>query len=149
MMHTATIEVAYVNEPKEGKKMGSVKTTDGEFYSVWPDKLANYIPGAVYEVEYTESEFKGKTYKTIKGVKSRTGPAAKAAGANAPARNGHTQSVEMFVMGTIGRSLQGTGTYPDKEVLVGWLEDAKDAWEMVFGPKQEKKKPELDDEIPF
>ena len=36
-------QIAYVNPPKPGKKMGSIKTADGEFYNVWPDKLHRLI----------------------------------------------------------------------------------------------------------
>ena len=137
-MHTATIEVQYVNEPKEGKKMGSVKTKDGEYYSVWPDKLANFKPGMSYAVEYTVEDFKGKTYKTIKGLAKDN-----KASQQSTATNGHTKSVEMFVMGTIGRSLQGTGTFPDGATLEGWIRDARRAWVNGFNDQAD------DQEVPF
>jgi hypothetical protein len=147
-MHTATIEVQYVNEPKEGKKMGTVKTVDGEYYSVWPDKLSLYKPGGTYEVQYTESPFQGKMYKTIKAVKGAGGQPSRAqASGTASSPRGNTQSREMFAMGTIGRCLQGSGTYPDGATLEGWLRDAFQAWDNATAPAPAKN--DLDDEIPF
>ena len=49
--YTTRIEIQYVNPPREGKKTGSVKATDGKYYNVWPEKLDQFIEGQSYEVE--------------------------------------------------------------------------------------------------
>ena len=33
------IEVAETHPPKTGKKLGTVKTADGQSFGIWPDKL--------------------------------------------------------------------------------------------------------------
>lgn len=65
-MSTAKIEVSYVNAPKPGKKMGNLKLADGTFYLVAPSMLGLFQNGGKYEVEYEESEFGGKTWRTVK-----------------------------------------------------------------------------------
>lgn len=68
MSHTATIEVRYADQPKAGKKQGTVKTKDGDVYGVWPDKLGLLRPGRRYRVEYKERQFEGRTFRTITKV---------------------------------------------------------------------------------
>lgn len=63
-MNKTRIKIQYVNQPKEGRKTGSIKTVDGAYYDVWPDKLAGLLPGAEYDIETTSREFNGKTYIT-------------------------------------------------------------------------------------
>lgn len=143
-MNTATIKVRYVNLPREGKKMGSVKTYDDDYYSVWPSDLGKFEPDQTYTVQYEESDYQGKTFKTIKFPK---GPSRAKPSQTQTHTNGSTKSVEMFVMGTIGRSLQGTGTFPDGATLEGWIRDARMAWENGF--REPAGNAELDDPIPF
>lgn len=63
-----TIEIAYVNPPKQGRKTGSVKTSEGQYYDVWPNMLSLFQPGGTYNVEFTERDFKGTTYRTVQKV---------------------------------------------------------------------------------
>ena len=53
-LHKATITVAFVNQPKEGKKTGTVKDTNDQFWLVWPNKLSQFQPGETYEVVYEQ-----------------------------------------------------------------------------------------------
>lgn len=69
MSSAATITVQYANPPKEGKKQGSIKTTDGVVYGVFPDKLGLLRPQQTYAIEFDEREFNGRTYKTIRKVR--------------------------------------------------------------------------------
>jgi hypothetical protein len=81
-MSTQTlIHVAFVNAPRPGDKKGSLKTKDGVYYGVWADQWSRIEgqveEGGTYEIEYDESEFKGKTYrniKTEKGIKTILAP---------------------------------------------------------------------------
>jgi hypothetical protein len=68
-MLTATVEIQYVNPPKPGKKMGSIKTKDGTYYNVWPDKLHLFQPGQTQMIEYQErSNGSGGKFLTAVGV---------------------------------------------------------------------------------
>lgn len=48
------VQIAYVNDPKPGKKQGSIKTTTDDYFGVWPKDLRQFQVGGVYDVEYTE-----------------------------------------------------------------------------------------------
>ena len=155
-MPIETVMVQYVNQPKEGKKQGSIKTDDGRYFGVWPEKLCLYTPGEFYEIEYDAQ------YKTVKRIV--TGPGASGSASSAPRANGqaqshspsHTKSVEMFVMGVIGRTLQGTGDVPSAAVLTQWVRSLRLAWADGFAASAASAtsatsatKNELNDEIPF
>ena len=55
------IEVAETHPPKTGKKLGTVKTADGQSFGIWPDKLSALRVGNRYEIEFDASEFNGRT----------------------------------------------------------------------------------------
>lgn len=80
-MPTAAIEVRFVNEPQGSQKTGSIKGAHGEVFSVWPEALPDFQVGKVYDIEFNEREFKGKTYRTVKRIMPR-GSARKAPVAN-------------------------------------------------------------------
>lgn len=139
-MPTETVTVAFVNDPKPGKKYGSIKSEAGDYYSVKPDQLALFKKGGTYEIQFGFD--KTGTYRNFERI-------AGAAPSNATqASNGHTKSVEMFVMGTIGRALQGTGTFPDQDDLASWVRAARYAWDTGFAAKAADQI-DIDDEIPF
>lgn len=52
-MPVATITCQYINEPKPGKKSGSIKTAELGYISVWADKLPYFEKGQRYTVEYS------------------------------------------------------------------------------------------------
>ena len=130
-MQTATIQVAYVNPPKPGKKQGSVKDAEGNIYGVWPDKLALFEPGNVYTIEYTTRDFNGQQYHDFKKmVETQAAPRTSNG-------NGHDKSEDMFVMSCIGKALDGTGTLPDVVTLSGWVRTCRMAWKGGSQPIEE------------
>jgi hypothetical protein len=91
-METATIEVAFVKPPAEGKQYGSVKTINNEWWPVKQDRIREFEPGNKYELAYTESD---KGFKNIIGVKKIVAEAARpqrfeGAEFREPQRNGAT-----------------------------------------------------------
>jgi len=68
-MNTATIEVQTADPAPPGKKLGKIKSSDGVVYMVWPDKLGLFRPGNRYEIQFSEDEFNGRTYRKIAKVK--------------------------------------------------------------------------------
>ena len=158
-MPVANITVAYVNPPKEGQKKGSVKTESGEYYGVWSDKLHQYAKGGQYTVEYDVDTYKGKDYKTITRIVSQAIQAGAAVSGVGGTRSSYTSrssstSEEMFVMGFMNRSYQGTGIVPTEDVAYEQLLGLRSAWVRAFetklGPTPQKTlTDELNDEIPF
>jgi hypothetical protein len=54
-LHRAVVTVAYVNDPKPGKKNGSIKDDQGQYWSVWPNMLRQFEPGETYELDYEQN----------------------------------------------------------------------------------------------
>ncbi len=50
-MATKTVKVQYVNQPKEGKRFGSIKAEDGTYYGCKPEMLSQLSRGGSYEIE--------------------------------------------------------------------------------------------------
>jgi hypothetical protein len=120
----ATIRIKYVNQPREGKKMGSIKGDDGTIIGVYPDKLNLFQQGQTYTVEYDEGEGGFKRLKRIV-------PGAPSTLAN---DNSHDKGADIFVTGVIGRCFQGTGNLPPyaevrdmvQRLRLAWAEGMKD-----------------------
>lgn len=148
-MNSATIEVAYVNPPKEGRKMGDVKDTDGQYWKVWPDKLDFFKPGHKYDIEYTTDEFKGKTFCMVKKMTPVTEnpPTATQKAVQTVSGNsgGRMPSVEMAVMGLVGRFLGGMGQggaeYPTEIALTAMMVITRRAWINAFRDPPEEEPP--------
>ena len=61
-----TVEVSFVNQPKQaGGKYGSIKTADGNYYSVPVAELSRFQRGNKYAIEYDQTEKDGKTYRNF------------------------------------------------------------------------------------
>lgn len=81
---TKTITIQYLNDVKPGKKMASIKTPDGEYFSVQPAVLKVLKQGATYEIEYTSREYQGKMYHTLTNFQEKPATTAQ----NAPQSSG-------------------------------------------------------------
>lgn len=103
-MSTATVCVAFVNQPKEGKNKGSIKTSEGEYYEVFPNQLGLFRPGASYEVDYSERNWNGKTYRTVNKCRPQDKPAV-VKSEPAQVAIGSDQEAE-FVMRVLSASIQ-------------------------------------------
>jgi hypothetical protein len=67
------IEVAGIEPPPYGKKVGHVRTVKGLRFEAWPDKLAVLQVGQRYHVETAEREYNGRTIRKITKVESANG----------------------------------------------------------------------------
>jgi hypothetical protein len=69
-LETATVKVQYVNMPKEGKKKGSIRDSEGDYYGVWADKLHDFQAGETYEITFRENN----GYRDVVAVKRAPAP---------------------------------------------------------------------------
>lgn len=75
-MPEAVIVAQYVNQPQAGKKQGSIKTPEGQYYGVPPAMLGMFKPNGTYKVFYESRDYQGKTYHTVKTVSEVMPPPA-------------------------------------------------------------------------
>ena len=157
-MNTAVITVQYVNPPAEGKKQGNIKTDSGDYYGVAPAMLGQFSKGGKYEISYESRDYNGKTYHTVKTVKSLGGPAPSSGGGGG---DDAAKQESIFVCGLMN-ALAGAGLIKDitaenialltNNLRMGWrrgLVPAGKAATSGMAPKPAQPDPDLDDEIPF
>ena len=145
-MSTQTqIHVAFVNAPRPGDKKGSLKTKDGVYYGVWADQWSRIEgqvqEGGTYEIEYDESEFKGKTYrniKTEKGIKTILAPGTetpdqyKGNGTFKYATN-PTDAERMFVCSIMNAYVAAGKVMMNGTELVHGVKILRSVWQETFG----------------
>ena len=160
-MASVTIKVNFINPPKEGKKMGSIKASDEKYYWARPELLNQFAKGEQYTLEYTSEMSGGKEWRTIKSLTPAVGDAYVSNGKASGGRDQSKVPMEIFVTGIIGRALEGSGGIPDVEQLTAMVRTARQAWEKGMSdgstekakqakqPEQISFSEEIDDEIPF
>lgn len=127
-MPIATVTAQFVNQPKEGKRFGSIKTEIG-YIGVKPSDLSQFVKGQKYEVEYKENG----EYKDF--VRIVSAPAA-SAGHNRPNANGANTGREIFITGVVGRAM-GSGKFGLDEIGLVTAK-ASAAWDDHVVPKKDE-----------
>jgi hypothetical protein len=138
----ATIRIKYVNQPREGKKMGSIKGDDGTIIGVYPDKLSLFQQGQTYTVEYDEGEGGFKRLKRIIPGAPNTAPNTN----GAPAGD---KEAGMFVMAVLGKCFEGTAQLPDRAALTDMVRSLKKAWKDGMTDLPSDPPGVIDDTIPY
>lgn len=129
----------YVNPPKPGGKMGSIKDQEGGFYLVSPAYLSNFQIGQPVNIEYGEKMGQQGPIRFINSINGlritgQQGP-VQAGDRPAPTPQNVPQSDKeegMFIMGVVGRAM-GSGKFEAHEVpvLTKW---AAEAWKHRHTP---------------
>jgi hypothetical protein len=135
-MPTGTITVKYVNPPKAGKKKGTIKSADGQMFGVWADKLNEFTPDMIYEIEYSEEAWNGQTYRTISKATPKTpAPASNGNGAkyNSYRETSPTDAERMFVCSLLNAAISAGKLQLSAESLVAAIKTTRAAWTQTFG----------------
>ena len=124
-MPYATVTVRYVNDPKPGKKMGSIKSTDDVYYGAWPNQLRQFESGQTYDIEYEELGSGFKKFVRFQDEGQRQEP-TKANGARRPGSGDQTE--DNACMGLVNRAFHGTGVIPPVDELTNMFTNIRLAW---------------------
>lgn len=106
-MPSKQVTIAFVNQPVKNPNYGSIKTKDGEYYSVKKALLDKFVKGQSYVIDYA---VKDNGYMDCLGVQeqaSHNTPGASPAGMNGRSDN---QAADIFVTGVVGRAM-GSGKF--------------------------------------
>ena len=133
-MPTATITVKWVNQPKPGKKKGSIKTADDQIFGVWADKLGNFQQNGIYDIEYDTEDWNGQTYKTIKSAALK-GQASRPMGRGpmAPRETSMKDAERMFVCSLINAAIQAGKVEFTGASLETAVNGLRRVWANTFG----------------
>jgi hypothetical protein len=137
-MPTGTITVKYVNQPKAGKKKGTIKSADGQMFGVWANQLSEFTPDMIYEIEYSEEAWNGQTYRTIsKATPKATAPAQTGNGNGAKyntyRETSPTDAERMFVCSLLNAAISEGELQLSAESLVAAIKTTRAAWTQTFG----------------
>jgi hypothetical protein len=142
---TATVEVAYVNQPQAGKKEGSIKTKDGVYYGVKPTLLGLFQQGGTYEINFDTTNFKGKDYHHVQAVK----PVA-VASTGAASGGGNSKAVQehIFVCGAFNNAMHGGQVdIRDELGMIEAVNRLREVYKRTFANPQ--KAEDMQDEVPY
>ena len=152
-MTQATVTPKYVNPPKPGKTLGSIKDQGDVLWLCEPGLLGSFSPGKPVTVEYETMKFRDGTERPkITGVVHGTTNGA-APTHETPRGNGHSPNAgrEIFITGIVGRAM-GSGKFPIED-LNKLTFAAAAAWDSVMQEKRPappaQADPGLNDSIPF
>ncbi len=151
---TARIQVKYVNPPKPHKTNGSIKTPDDQMFGVKPDMLGLFQPNGTYDVEFSERQFNGQTYKTVTSVKKvDVAPAPSTASGGAKYDTTDDKTAErIFVCGALNAMISGGHVEVSQVYISNVVNVLRASWAETFGSNQPPKfdNPDMGDEsIPF
>ena len=152
-MTQASVTPKYVNPPKPGKTLGSIKDQGDVLWLCEPGLLGSFSPGKPITVEYETMKFRDGTERpkitgVVHGTTNGSAPAQEA-----PRGNGHqpNQGREIFITGVVGRAM-GSGKFGADDIYPLAVA-ALTAWERVSNQPLPAPKPQaetgLDDSIPF
>jgi len=139
----AEITVQYINPPKPGKKMGSIKSSEGDYYGCFPAQLHQFFVGEVCKLEYKQSESGYKSVVKKIGttplnpvpMRARTAPA---------------DSEQIAVLAMVKSFIEAGKVELERSDLIACLETCKAAYRSVFrSPEIQTTQDELKDEIPY
>lgn len=119
-MPTVQMTVQYINEPKPGRKRGSIKSTDGTLLGCWGDKLSLFEVGKTYDIEYSEASDNGTVYRNVQKAKEVARAAAAKPTADAVTPRYETSprdSERMFVTSILNAFIQSGQLRLDEQEL--------------------------------
>lgn len=156
-MQTATVTVAFVNPPAQGKKQGNIKTDNGDYYGVPPAMLGLFSKGGKYEINYESHEYNGKTYHTVTSVKPVASAGAQGQGGGKYGSDPAT-SENIFVCG-IMNALATSGNLGEitpanialltNNLRMGWRQGLVPTGKPASTMTKQQSQDDMDDEIPF
>lgn len=115
-MSKTSIQVQYVNQPKNPKGPGSIKTNEGVYYKVWPHSkngganLSQFEVGKTYELEYDTEEYNGKPSYVARKILSSSESSSSNGHVPVASSNGKdSQILWQVCLKAAAQVLQGTG----------------------------------------
>jgi len=125
-MHEATVTITKKYPPEEGKKMWKFLTAEGLKLQAFPKDADLYSEGQRVSLNYTTSDFQGKSYHTIKG-----GPKSEPATAPSQPANGSGPEKGMIIKEAV--QLLAAGKAPQQ--IIDWFVMAEEIYQHIKAPK--------------
>ena len=146
-MPEAEITIQYVNFPKEGKKRGSIKSSEGKFYWAGADLLRRFTKGEVCVIEYASTpRDDGGEWLTLKRKVSTSAMAPSPAFRN---RTDPAEQKQIFVTALLKEFVASGKVEASRTAVVTAGNALKGAYDDLFGSAaKQTTEAQLDDEMP-
>lgn len=138
------VTVAFVNPPKPGKKLGTIKDQHNNYHYYDPSKFSP-IKGDVAEITTEDQEFQGKVYSHIRSYKAEAHYAPSSGG---NVMGGKDRWYMPFVSNTVAHAIS-MGLLNDPEMIGIWAKAAKQAAEELDKPARATGPDDIDSDLPF
>ena len=112
------VTVKFVNPPKEGKKLATIKAQDDKYYYYDPKKF-NFVKGETYEIDTRDDDYQGKTYVHVEAI-------VKQAQSNGAAKPAGDRWYMPFVSNTVAHAI-ASALITDPDQIKLWAAAAKQA----------------------
>lgn len=147
-MPLTDITVQFVNQPKPGKRMGSIKSSEGEYYGCPPTLLGQFRAGEVCKIDFNETpKDGGGTWKNI---------TRKIAGAGPPPviqlprqRTNPGDSEQIYTTALLKEFIAAGKLDLRTDSLVAATNAVREAYRQTFGGVEKRRDEEMDDSIPY
>ena len=136
-MLTSQVTVDYVNEPRDGKPFGSIKTKELGYVSVHPNDLGLFTKGQKYSINYETVSKGNREFRNFISIsngfpehdlpKAFQKPVARSSEDATPER--------IYVCGIINSAIAHGGFALTLSALVELTNTARSAWAQTFGKK--------------
>ena len=122
------ITVQYCNPPKPGKRMGSIKSSEGEYYGCDPVMLKRFTAGEVCTIEYSTSpkDGGGEWRRIVRKISTSASPPAP----NFRSQTSPKDSQQIFVTALLKEMVSATDTQASVIAKGNFL---KAAYQSLFG----------------
>ena len=139
-MTVATVTIEFVNPPKPGKKMGSIKTKELGLIWAWPNQLEIFNQGHHYSIEYSEDKDFKKFVKLAPPTASNAAthfPEHEMPAVKAPPRVDTTLQEHIFVCGIVNNWVSRENSEITEAKLIALTNTARNVYALTFGKANE------------
>lgn len=144
-MPEAKIQVQYVNDPKPGKKWGSIKATDGIYYYGPPSVLQAFQVGDECTIEFENSD--DGQFRQVKKKLSQTPPVLTRPIPQPPrARTNPTDSEHIFITAIAKEMVEPRMSMTEVVDLINGL---RAVYRTTLGATESQRADDMSDEIPY
>lgn len=142
MSEIAEVTIQYVNDPKPGKKMGSIKTAELGYFGVFPNMLRQFSTNEVCRLEYeTNGDFKKVTKKLASAVREPT--------KNIRPRSDPAESEQIFAVALAKEFIARGDVTCDTEQLVKLINVCRQTYRQTFGGTEAQRRDDMQDQVPY
>ena len=149
MSEVAEITIQYVNAPKPGKKFGSIKSSEGDYYGAPPAMLKMFSVGEVCKIEFTTSEdgqWKSIT-KKIGGAPKQAGPIPVP---QIRARSNPVDNEHIFITACLKEFIAAGKVELETTAIVTAVNTIRDAFRFTLGGlERQRNEKDMQDEVPY